>query len=186
MGISWVSLSSSWRINSSQNTGAGLQSPWVLRCLIHQGAGLMTHVSPHIVPGLRHLVLGEIDLVGDVLVFHGADPFKIGPFQWETSKRPSSHQKSPGRSLWDKSLKLLRCHPNWRKLAHSATCQHTSFLGNGEKPVGTYWESRSVRPLQSIRGALLTAIPPPAALLEKGHPCTRLRHRFVWAEFTPK
>ena len=94
----------------------------------------MTHVSPHIVPGLRHLVLGEIDLVGDVLVFHGADSFQNRPIPMgDIKKRPSSHQKSPGRSLWDKSLKLLRCHPNWRKLAHSATCQHTSFLGNGGK-----------------------------------------------------
>ena len=32
-----------------------------------------------------------------------------------------------------KAGKLLRCHPNWRKCARSATCHHTSFPGNGGK-----------------------------------------------------
>lgn len=35
--------------------------------------------------------------------------------------------------LGTKAGKLLRCHPNWRKRARSATCHHTSFPGNGGK-----------------------------------------------------
>lgn len=35
--------------------------------------------------------------------------------------------------LGTKAGKLLRCHPNWRKCARSATCHHTSFPGNGGK-----------------------------------------------------
>ena len=50
-------------------------------------------------------------------------------------KRPSSTEKTGYRFdlLGQKSEKLLRCHPNWRKCARSATCHHTSFLGNGGK-----------------------------------------------------
>ena len=49
-------------------------------------------------------------------------------------KRPlSTERPKVNLILGTKAGKLLRCHPNWRKRARSATCHHTSFPGNGGK-----------------------------------------------------
>ena len=58
--------------------------------------------------------------------FGGAFPGK--------KKRPLSTERPKlNLILGTKAGKLLRCHPNWRKCARSATCHHTSFPGNGGK-----------------------------------------------------
>jgi hypothetical protein len=36
---------------------------------IEKGRGLILHISPYVVPCLGDLVLGEINLIGDLLVF---------------------------------------------------------------------------------------------------------------------
>ena len=38
--------------------------------LVQQGSGLVFHVRPKVVPGRGHLVLVQVDFVGDVLLFH--------------------------------------------------------------------------------------------------------------------
>ena len=80
-------------------------------------------------------------------------PFKIGPIPMgDIKKKTFIPSKEPGRISLGQSLKLLRCHPNWRKLAHSATCNTRLSLVTGEKPVGAYWgEIPFSRPLRSIR-----------------------------------
>ena len=51
--------------------GHGLQRPGV-----QQRRGLYLHVGPDVVPGLGHLALFQINLVGDLLDFaHGYAPF---------------------------------------------------------------------------------------------------------------
>ena len=44
---------------------------------IEQGGGLVLHVRAHVVPGLGHLVLFQVDLVGNVVLFgcHSAFSF---------------------------------------------------------------------------------------------------------------
>ena len=44
---------------------------------VQQGGGLHLHIGPDVVPCPRHLVLGEIDLIGDPgFGFHGAYSFQ--------------------------------------------------------------------------------------------------------------
>ena len=46
---------------------------------IEKRCGLVLHISPYVVPGGRDLVLGEIDLVGNLLIVvcHGFSPFAL-------------------------------------------------------------------------------------------------------------
>ena len=64
-----------------------------------------------------------------------------------------------------KAGKLLRCHPNWRKCARSATCHHTSFPGNGGK-------ARRTLPPSAVHSARPSLLPShqPAALWERRKP----------------
>ena len=57
--------------------------------------------------------------------FGGAFPGK--------KKRPLSMKDQYGIDLWDKSRKTSAVPPKLAQCAHSATCHHTSFLGNGGK-----------------------------------------------------
>lgn len=57
--------------------------------------------------------------------FGGAFPGK--------KKRPLSMKDQYGIDLWDKSRKTSAVPPKLAQCAHSATCHHTPFLGNGGK-----------------------------------------------------
>lgn len=57
--------------------------------------------------------------------FGGAFPGK--------KKRPLSMKDQYGIDLWDKSRKTPAVPPKLAQCAHSATCHHTPFLGNGGK-----------------------------------------------------
>ena len=57
--------------------------------------------------------------------FGGAFPGK--------KKRPLSMKDQYGIDLWDKSRKTSAVPPKLAQCAHSATCYHTPFLGNGGK-----------------------------------------------------
>ena len=57
--------------------------------------------------------------------FGGACPGK--------KKRPLSMKDQYGIDLWDKSRKTSAVPPKLAQCAHSATCHHTPFLGNGGK-----------------------------------------------------
>ena len=48
-------------------------------------------------------------------------------------KRPLSMKDQYGIDLWDKSRKTSAVPPKLAQCAHSATCHHTPFLGNGGK-----------------------------------------------------
>ena len=83
---------------------------------VPEGGGLGLHVGPDIVPGVRHLRLGEIDFVGDVLEGHDACSFLLNGLSRRRSvkKRPPSTKGPITGTFGTKVLKLLRCHPNWR------------------------------------------------------------------------
>ena len=133
MGMSRVSSSSSWRISSPQvveghgGSGGGVQ----------QGSGLHFHVRPDVVPGLGHLVLGEIDLVGDLgFGLHRDDSFQsTGPFCGMRQKKTFIPTKRTcNRFLWDKSLEnFCGATQIGDTIARSAVCKHIPFLGNGGK-----------------------------------------------------
>ena len=95
---------------------------------IQQRGGLVLHIGPDVIPGFRHLVLGEIDFVGDFrLGFHSVHSFQKSAFSKGcVKKRPSSQRKGPvtGSAVPPK-LAI--------KIARSAVCQHIPFLGNGGK-----------------------------------------------------
>lgn len=57
--------------------------------------------------------------------FGGAFPGK--------KKRPLSMKDQYGIDLWDKSRKTSAVPPKLAQCAHSATCHHTPYLGNGGK-----------------------------------------------------
>ena len=94
-------------VKAHGSAGAGIQ----------QRGGLVLHIGPDVIPGFRHLILGEIDFVGDFrLGFHSVHSFQKSAFSKGcVKKRPSSLEKEPvNGSFGTKALKLLRCHPNWR------------------------------------------------------------------------
>jgi len=102
----------------------------------------------------------------------------------EAIKKDLSPQREPRRFSWDKSLKLLRCHPNWRFLARSATCHHTPFLGNGGKTRRCLL-AVAFSPPSAVHSAVLcsAALSLPATRWESIHALTRLPHRFFLSGF---
>ena len=155
------------------------RSPWACRWRgSAEGAGLV-FISARTLYQFMGIVFGQVDFCrGDFLECHGCAPFTVcGPL--EKKKKtfiPQGH--SYGFPLGQKSA-TSAVPPAWRLLAHSATCQHTSFPGNG-KPVGAYWGEIVQPALCGPFGrAPSAAIPPPRPfLLEKRRPCTRPRHWF--------
>lgn len=107
--------------------------------------------SVFIIPCARHFVFIQVDLIGDVFICHDVCSFRRGLSGQEKTTLVHERPKV-NLILGTKAGKLLRCHPNWRKCARSATCHHTPFLGNGGKSPSDFTASRRlVRPLQSIR-----------------------------------
>ena len=85
---------------------------------VQQGRGLVLHVRPQVVPVLRHLVLVQIDLVGDFVLCHGA-----GSFLFREQKKTC-----PRLFCWDRSeLISLRCHPAWRSRALSRVLSYAGL-----------------------------------------------------------
>lgn len=79
----------------------------VARAGIEQRRGLILHVRAEIVPCLRHIGFVEIDLVGDVPVFHGVLLLFCQFSFWSRDRKSSCLCKCRDKSL----DKLLRYHP---------------------------------------------------------------------------
>ena len=93
--------------------------------------GLDLHVRADVIPCARHFVFIQVDLVGDIFICHDVCSLRRGLSGQE--KRPLSMKDQYGIDLWDKSRKTSAVPPKLAQCAHSATCHHTPFLGNGGK-----------------------------------------------------
>ena len=79
---------------------------------IQQGRGLGLHIRPDVVPGFRHLVFGEVDLVRDVVLFGCHDNCSFHACgSGETKKTFVPQGPISNRFLWDKSLKTSAVPP---------------------------------------------------------------------------
>ena len=119
----------------------------------------MLHVRPDIVPIPGQLVFRQIDLVRDVLVCHGVVSFHAS-VPGKQKKTFVPQEPIPNGPLGQKSENFCGATQIGEKLARSATCYHTSFLGNGGK-TRRYLLAlrRSVRPRQSIGQSRLCCHP---------------------------
>ena len=86
--------------------------------------------------------------------FGGAFPGK--------KKRPLSMKDQYGIDLWDKSRKTSAVPPKLAQCAHSATCHHTPFLGNGGKARRTLPPHGVSSALRSPFGKVVSAALAPA------------------------
>lgn len=86
--------------------------------------------------------------------FGGAFPGK--------KKRPLSMKDQYGIDLWDKSRKTSAVPPKLAQCAHSATCHHTPFLGNGGKARRTLPPHGVSSALRSPFGKVVSAALTPA------------------------
>ena len=89
-------------VEAHGGSGAGIQ----------QGRGLGLHIGPDVVPGFRHLVFGEIDFVGDVVLFSCHDNCSFHACgSGKTKKTFVPQGPISNRFLWDKSLKTSAVPP---------------------------------------------------------------------------
>ena len=98
---------------------------------VEEGGGLVLHIGPDIVPCLGHLVLFQVNLIGDLFpCCHGhrlLSSIVPGIVPGQKQKRSCPMLVLQGQ----KRKQLLRCHPAWRHRRPLSALQQVPAHGNG-------------------------------------------------------
>ena len=145
MGISRVSLSSSWRISSSaEHRAQVVVAHGLAGAGVQQRRGFIFHVGPDIVPGARQFLFGQVDLVGDFLGAHTEGSFLCAAR--DKTKRPLSHRACVKYPLGQKPESFCgatQIGESLRPLIRRANTHRSPLTGEIRRLLLGHWPVRS-------------------------------------------